>query len=98
MAVKILIKRIVPENKAKEMIPLFRQMRVLATNQSGYISGETLKSFDKPDTFLVISTWKSSEYWEKWLLSKGRQETQDKIDALLGGKTEYEMFHYGFGE
>ncbi|HDL07225.1 MAG TPA: antibiotic biosynthesis monooxygenase, partial [Desulfobacteraceae bacterium] len=32
MAVKILIKRSVPENKAKEMIPLFRQMRVLATN------------------------------------------------------------------
>jgi heme-degrading monooxygenase HmoA len=98
MAVKILIKRIVPENKAKEMIPLFRQMRILATNQSGYISGETLKSLDKPDTFLVISTWKSSDYWEKWLLSKERQETQDKIDALLGGKTEYEMFHYGFGE
>ena len=98
MAVKILIKRIVPENKAKEMIPLFRQMRVLATNQSGYISGETLKSLDKPDTFLVISTWKSSDNWEKWLLSKERQETQDKMDALLGGKTEYEMFHYGFTE
>ncbi|MBW1727141.1 MAG: antibiotic biosynthesis monooxygenase [Deltaproteobacteria bacterium] len=98
MAVKILIKRSVPENKAKEMIPLFRQMRVLATNQSGYISGETLKSLDRPDMFLVISTWKSSDYWEKWLLSKERQEIQDKIDALLGGKTEYEMFHYGFGE
>jgi heme-degrading monooxygenase HmoA len=98
MAVKIRIKRIVPENKAKEMIPLFRQMRVLATNQSGYISGETLKSFDRPDMFLVISTWKSSDYWEKWLLSKERKETRDKIDALLGAKTEYEMFHYGFQE
>jgi heme-degrading monooxygenase HmoA len=98
MAVKILIKRIVPQNKAKEMIPLFRQMRVLATNQPGYISGETLKSFDKPDTFLVISTWQSSDGWEKWLLSRERQEIQDKIDALLGGKTEYEMFHYGFTE
>jgi heme oxygenase (mycobilin-producing) len=98
MAVKILIKRTVSENKAKEMIPLFRQMRVLATNQSGYISGETLKSLDKPDTFLVISTWNSPDYWEKWLLSKERQEIQDKIDALLGGKTQYEMFHYGFKE
>ena len=98
MAVKILIKRTVPENKAKEMIPLFRQMRVLATNQSGYISGETLKSLDRPDAFLVISTWNSSDYWEKWLLSKERQEIQDKIDALLGGKTEYEIFHYGFKE
>ena len=98
MAVKILIKRTVPEDKAKEMIPLFRQMRVLATSQPGYISGETLKSLDKPNTFLVISTWHSSDDWEKWLLIKDRQEIQDKIDALLGGKTEYEIFHYGFSE
>jgi heme oxygenase (mycobilin-producing) len=98
MVVKVLIKRAVPADKAKEMIPLFRQMRVLATNQSGYISGETLKSLDRPDSFLVISTWQSSEYWEKWLLNQERRQIQDKIDALLGGRTEYEMFHYGFGE
>lgn len=98
MVVKVFIKRAVPADKAKEMIPLFRQMRVLATNQSGYISGETLKSLDRPDSFLVISTWQSSEYWEKWLLNQERRQIQDKIDALLGGRTEYEMFHYGFGE
>ena len=98
MAVKILIKRNVPRDKAKEMIPLFREMRVLATHQPGYISGETLKSFDVPDTFLVISTWQSSDDWEKWLLSKERQKIQANIDSLLGGKTEYEMFHYGFAE
>ena len=98
MAVKIFIKRIVPEDRAREIIPLFREIRSLATNHSGYISGETLKSFDKPDTFLVISTWQSSDGWEKWLLSQERQKIQDKIDALLGGRTEYELFHYGFGE
>ncbi len=98
MAIKILIKRSVAENKAKDMIPLVRQLRILATNQPGYISGETLKSFDGPDTFLVISTWQSSDDWEKWLLSKERQKIQANIDSLLGGKTEYEMFHYGFTE
>ncbi len=98
MAIKILIKRSVPENKAKDMIPLVRQLRILATNQPGYISGETLKSFDVPDTFLVISTWQSSDDWGKWLLSKERQKIQDNIDSLLGGNTEYEMFHYGFTE
>lgn len=98
MTVKILIKRVVPREKAKEMIPLFRQMRQLATQQSGYISGETLKSLDRLDGFLVISTWQSAEDWEKWLLSKERQGVQSKIDALLGGKTEYEMFQYGITE
>ncbi len=98
MAVKILIKRKVPRDKGKEMIPLFRKLRALATNQPGYISGETLKSLDRPDVFLVISTWQSAEDWEKWLISKERQEIQDQVDALLGGKTEYEVFHYGFTE
>ena len=98
MAVKIFIKRIVPEGKAKAMIPLFREIRSLATNHFGYISGETLRSMDRPDLFLVISTWHSSEDWKKWMASKDRKEIQDKIDDLLGGKTEYEMFHYGFSE
>ena len=35
MAVKILIRRNVPENKAREMIPLFRKMRRLANDQPG---------------------------------------------------------------
>ena len=98
MAVKVLIKRIVPEEKAREIIPLFRKMRSLATVQQGYISGETLKSLDSPDIFLVISSWRTSDDWEKWLLSKERQGIQHEIDELLGGNTEYEMFHYGFSE
>jgi heme-degrading monooxygenase HmoA len=98
MVVKIIIKRTVPRDKAKELIPFIRQLRLLATNQKGYISGETLKSLDRPDSFLIISTWRSPDHWEKWLLSKERQEIQEKIDTLLAGKTEYEMFDYGFGE
>ena len=98
MVVKIIIKRTVPTDKAKELIPYIRQLRILATKQKGYISGETLKSLDRPDSFLIISTWRTPDHWEKWLLSEERQEIQGKIDALLGGKTEYEMFDYGFGE
>ncbi len=95
MAIKVTIKRIVPADKQREMVTLFRQMRSLATQQPGYISGETLKSLDRPDVFLVLSSWQEPEDWEKWLLSKERQALQRRIDALLGGKTEYEMFQYG---
>ena len=98
MAVKVLIKRKVTEDKAREMIPLFKRMRVQANNQPGYISGETLRSLDNPDEFLVISTWESSDDWKKWVNSADRKEVQDQIDALLGGKTEFEIFHYGFTE
>jgi len=98
MAVKVLIKRAVPEDKAREIIPLFRQMRALATSEPGYISGETLKRLDKPNEFLVISTWNSSDDWNRWFESEKRKEILQEIDALLGGKTEYEIYHYGFRE
>lgn len=95
MAVKILITRTVPHDKALTMLGLFREMRALATAQTGYISGETLKSLDEPDVYLVVSTWQSVEDWNNWLTSRDRQAVQAKIDELLGGKTEYQAFHYG---
>ena len=98
MAVKIFIRRTVPRDKAKEMIPLFRQMRASATTQSGYISGETMRSMDNPEDFMVISTWQTREDWDQWLKSEDRNKVQSKIDDLLGGTTHYEIFHYGFAE
>ncbi len=96
MAIKVLIKRRVPLEKAREVITLFRQLRILATAQEGYISGETLRSLDKPEKFIVISAWQSSQDWKNWLASSQRQEIQSKIDRLLGGETTYDIYHYGF--
>jgi heme-degrading monooxygenase HmoA len=98
MAVKIIIRRTVPQDKARKMIPLFRKMRASAATQPGYITGETLRSMENPEEFMVISTWQSSEDWNKWLKSEDRNKVQSKIDELLGGATKYEIFHYGFSE
>ncbi|MDX1708087.1 MAG: antibiotic biosynthesis monooxygenase family protein [Desulfobacterales bacterium] len=98
MAVKILIRRKVPEDKARKMIPLFREMRSMANQQPGYITGETMRNLEKPDEFLVISTWETSADWKRWVQSNERQQIQGQIDSLLGGTTEYEIFHYGFAE
>ncbi|MEW6673387.1 MAG: antibiotic biosynthesis monooxygenase family protein [Thermodesulfobacteriota bacterium] len=98
MTVKIIIKRTVKENMAREMIPLFRKMRSLAVRQPGYISGETLKSLDRTDSFVVISTWDAAEDWEQWLLNPERKKLQDKMDLFLEGQTEYEMFQFGLDD
>jgi len=98
MAVKVFIKRQVPEEKARDIIPLVRQMRSLATNHEGYISGETLRNLERPEEFMVISTWQSSQDWKHWIQSEDRKEIQGKIDSILGGETEYQIFHYGFKE
>ena len=98
MAVKVLIRRTIPENKARQMIPLFRKMRRLANEQSGYITGETMRNLENPDEFMVISTWETSDDWKRWVQSDEREQIQKQIDDLLGGNTDYEIFHYGFAE
>lgn len=98
MAVKVVIRRIIPEDRAEDLKPLLRELRTMAMLQPGYISGETLRRLDKPDEFLVISTWESAEDWNRWAKSQERNEVQGKIDTVLGGKTEYGIFHHGFSE
>mgnify|MGYP000901128116 FL=1 len=94
MAAKILIKRLVPKEKEAELAVLLRELRVLTMNREGYISGETLKRFDKPGESLVISTWESVDHWREWVLSKERIGIQEKIDRLLGMETDYEIYTY----
>jgi heme-degrading monooxygenase HmoA len=89
MAIKILIRRTIPQNKARQMIPLFRKMRTLANEQPGYITGETMRNLENPDEFMVISTWETSDDWKRWVQSDEREQIQNQIDDLLGGKTDY---------
>lgn len=96
MAVKVLIKRRLPVDKARDLIAIFQQLRGLATQQEGYISGETLRNHENPEEFLVISSWQSIEAWRAWLSNRQRQALQSKIDSMLEGVTTYEVYHYGF--
>jgi heme-degrading monooxygenase HmoA len=98
MAVKVIIRRIVPEGRIEDLEPLLRELRTRAMRQPGYISGETLRRLDKPDEFLVIGTWSSQEDWNRWAKSQERNEIQGRIDTLLGGKTEYGIFHYALSK
>jgi len=95
MAVKIFIKRVVKENKAKDLLPFFRQLRNLATSRSGYISGETLKRTDNPDQYLIISSWQSLDSWEQWAVSRERIEIQNEIDDMLDEEATYEIYKHG---
>jgi heme-degrading monooxygenase HmoA len=70
-------------------------LRNLATNQSGYISGETLKNLDDPSDYLVISTWQSIDNWREWVVSRDRMEIQNEIDARLTEASVYEIYQYG---
>lgn len=94
MTTKIIIRRNVSEQKRKELIPLLKMMRNACMNQPGYISGETLRSYDDPGKFIVISTWESVEDWKRWASSSQRLEIQSQIDYLLEEQTEYGIYVY----
>ena len=88
MTVKIVIRRKVPKDKEKELLPLIKQLRIATTRQAGYISGETLQRIDKPGETVVVSSWEKTEDWNQWLASAERSALQGKIDSLLGKETE----------
>ena len=95
MSVKIFIRRRIPGDRTNDLLPLFKRLRNLATNQSGYISGETLKNLDDPSDYLVISTWQSIDDWREWVVSGERMEIQNEIDARLAEASVYEIYQYG---
>jgi len=94
MAVKIVIKRMVPKNKEKELLPLIKELRIATTRQAGYISGETLQRIDKPGETVVVSTWERVHDWNRWVNSPERAILQQKIDTLLGQETQYEIYSH----
>ena len=76
----------------KNLLPLLEKLHDRVKKQPGYISGETLRSIEDPEDFLVISKWESVDDWKKWLNSKERRDIQGRVDSLIGEKTFYEVY------
>ena len=95
MAIKVIVQRKVSKGKEAQLLPLLLELRTKATSRPGYISGETLRGIEDQEDYLVIVTWQSVENWKDWESSPARAQIQDKIDALLGEKTEYSIYYYG---
>ena len=93
MAVSVLIRRTFSEkDKAAELAPLIVKLRSLAAVQPGYLTGRTFRCLDCAGEYLVISTWNTLEDWNRWLNSEQRRQLQDRVDELLGEKTEYRLY------
>ena len=92
--IKVVLERTIRGKHVKEAVLLMRQMRVLAMQQPGYISGETLHAVDDPNHYLVISAWESLEHWQDWFKNQERQKIQQEVDKLLGTPTIIRAFTY----
>ena len=92
MPIQVIIKRKWQVEKPGELLPLLTELRSCAKEQPGYISGETLRSLDDPEDFLVIGKWETVDDWQNWFHSKERRDIQGEVDSLIGEKTFYEVF------
>jgi heme-degrading monooxygenase HmoA len=92
--IKVVLERTIRGKHVKEAVLLIRQMRVLAMQQPGYISGETLHAVDDPNHYLVISAWESLEHWQDWFKNPARLKLQQEVDNFLGSPTIIRTFTY----
>ena len=93
MAIDVMIKRKVKQGRqAKELVPLILHLRALATYQPGYISGTTLSNLESSEECLVVSRRESIDDWNRWRKNAQRMAVEEKIEALTGEKTEYNIY------
>ena len=92
MSVQVMIKRKWKVDRPEDILPLLKELHSRAKKQPGYISGETLRSLEDPEDYLVISKWEKAEDWKKWLHSKERRDIQGRVDSLIGEKTFYDIY------
>ena len=95
MSVKILIKRKFKEEALKNASAMLIKARTNAMGNKGYISTETLVSYDDPQSVLIVSMWQSKEDWDRYRDSATRKEHENKYAEMFEGPTEYEVFKLG---
>ncbi len=95
MAVKIVIKRKFKNGTMKDAAAMLIQARSNAMMQNGYVSSETLRGDDDPNTIVVLSMWHTKEDWDNYKGSAARQDNERKYSEILEGNTEYEVFNMG---
>ena len=89
MLVKIFIKRRFKKGKVKEINALLRDFRSGAMTQAGYISGETLSSWDDPQTLVVIGSWQDMESWINWRENDTRKTLERMLETYQETASEY---------
>ena len=93
MAIRVLIeRRIVPENQPL-LSSLLMRLRSKAMQARGYISGETLRSLQDPNEYLVISTWNSLDDWKNAMIEKGVNRIGPGLDQ---SRSKIERFNRQF--
>jgi antibiotic biosynthesis monooxygenase (ABM) superfamily enzyme len=81
--IKVMIERDCQPGKEKQLRDLLIELRMLAMQQPGYISGETLRELINPSNFKVVSSWTTLEAWKSWQRSQQRLLIEEKMESVV---------------
>ncbi len=94
MAIKVFIERKIQPGRELDVYNSLIKLRARAMRSYGYVSGETLVSYNNPQKYLVISTWNSLEAWQKWAESEERKAIEREIEPYLEAPPKVEIYLY----
>ena len=92
MAVKVLIRRKVPDNLASRMRQLLSTLDNWASKHTGYYYSENLESHNNPGEFLCIATWQSVDAFHVWAKSTPSLQLERQMVSSLGAHSDNAVF------
>jgi antibiotic biosynthesis monooxygenase (ABM) superfamily enzyme len=81
--ITVLIERHIAPDMAETYEDFAKKIIQATVCTPGFISGESLRGLEDPDTRYIIVKMKSKEDWLEWLHSKERRELVGLLDPLL---------------
>ena len=80
--IRVMVEQYCQSGKEAQLRGLLIELRKMAMEQRGYISGETLRELINPSVFIVISTWTTLDAWKAWQGSKQRFTIEERMESL----------------
>ena len=94
--IKVVVERHLRQGKEQEFATLLVELWVKAMRRRGYISGETLRSLEKPEVWLTISSWSDLTMWKSWAESRERLDFLEDVEPLLRAPARESVFEPAF--
>ncbi len=89
--IRAIITRKIATGKEPIVDELLKELRIAATRQPYYVSGETLRAVDDPSVRVVLSTWTNVDAWNIWAESQDRIMLEQMIDSMLVGHPQISL-------
>jgi antibiotic biosynthesis monooxygenase (ABM) superfamily enzyme len=94
--IKVVVERHLRPGKEQDFSTLLVELWVKAMRRRGYVSGETLRSLEKPEVWLTISSWSGLTTWKNWEESRERQDILQDMEPMLRAPARESVFEPAF--